>query len=220
MGTVQPWVTGPNFIFVEFVVAEPEYEGEGAGAGANGNKKAFADAQQGAAGMAAPGGSAGIFYLGTTTHCPKPELERAWRPIPSSYRGLTQHSEHAFMGESGSIYMALSRWDESVYSLCASFAGMASRGSFDGSAIGGLLMAQAVGIRVHILFPYTNFGYKSMPKGYRYLDCVLVHDDLLTEGGAEGRVLGLAWRAHAVYNQAEDIWNVYDQSVTTPKPPM
>ena len=198
---VQPWVTGPNYIFLGRSLIEPEFSpGEVAAGVTNPDPLGFKITND------KPD------YLGTATHCPKPTIERAWKGIPSSAAGLMIDSEFAYMGEEAHIYMVLSRWNELVYEKYTNQFQNVNIGILEYVDIGGLLIAQQVGLTLSIVFPYEG-TYKGMPAGYRFLNVMMTQDDLLEEGGNEPRQLGLHFHATSVYDDKSDIWTLYDFSV-------
>lgn len=188
----QPYVTGPVAVYV--------------GIGSLGNPLAT---------------YAPVFF-GHGERAPKPSLNRGYEPVMCDLSGTQLPFDVLYEGQDALIRVDFTRWNEPVYQAISNITSTAvptnlSPGVDPSSAVGTLMVTEGKTYPVWLRFPYGGAGGKAsmatLPRGYRYLSCVLESPDDREPGTGVNR-LSLIFHAYRAFSPSLGTFTLYDYDMS------
>ena len=142
-------------------------------------------------------------FFGTAAHCPRPRIQRAFKPLMNDVMAHQLPFDKSFQGQKAIISMSMSRWNYAMYLQMAQTTQGGDPGSLNFGSLGTLMLFEGFAMNIGIQFPYNAIAaFSAMPKGYIFYGCTMESDDLMEEGGTEGQILNLTFEATSAYNPA------------------
>lgn len=157
-------------------------------------------------------------YFGTASHCPRPRIMRAFKPLMNDVTAHQLPFDKSNQGQKAVLTMSMSRWDYSLYGRMAQVTQGGDPGQLNFGSLGTLMLFEGFAMNIGIQFPYQAVSaFSNMPRGYVFYGCTMESDDLMEEGGTEGQILSLTFEATSVYNPATGGNTLYSTSASFPQ---
>jgi hypothetical protein len=156
-------------------------------------------------------------FLGTAERAPRISHRPFYVPNHNDLAGTAIPLDKQYMGETGTVFADLSRWDEAVMAkICSKPNTQGTRGENDVGEYGAFMIQEGYAVPLWVQFVYAaKSAMSGMEAGYHYFYSWLESDD--KDPGMQAKKGRVAWYCHPRFEFGANnmpIFDLYDHDMT------